>query len=305
MTSAEALAALRRLAAAFDGTLALAARRQGTGEELRLQADRPMATASVIKLAVLVAAYARAQAGALSLEDRLEVRDRDRVGGSGVIHELSAGTALTIRDLATLMVVVSDNMATNLLIDAIGGAPAVNDLVRGELGVAGITLNRKLLVTPSSDEPLATATPDGLVELLDGLVGGRIVSPAASAEMLGILGHQQYLDQVPRLLDQDAYGNAAAPGEGEPLAVFCKTGMIDGVRADAGVLRLAGTQVSYAVMRETAGDRGLDLDTEAMHVGAEVGRILVRRFWPASAGSPPLAPHPAARWAQLHRIAEP
>lgn len=305
MTSAEALAALRRLADAFDGTLALAAREQATGETLRIEADRAMPTASVIKLAVLVAVYARAHAGTLSLEDRLTIRDEDRVGGSGVVHELSTGTALTVRDLATLMVVVSDNMATNLLIDAVGGAPAVNDLIHGELGLTGITLNRKLLFTPSADDPLASATPQALVDLLGGLVAGRVVSAEASAEMLGILGHQQYLDQVPRLLDQGAYGDAAVPGEGEPLAVFAKTGMIDGVRADVGVLDLAGTQVSYAVMRETAGDRGLDIDTEAMQVGAEVGRILVRRFWPASAGPPPLAAHPAARWVQLHRIAEP
>lgn len=305
MTRAEALAALRRLADAFDGTLALAAREEGTGETLRIEADRAMATASVIKLAVLVAVYGSAREGALSLEDRLTIRDDDRVGGSGVIYELSAGTALTIRDLATLMVVVSDNMATNLLIDAVGGAAAVNDFVRGELGLTGITLNRRLLLTPSADDPLASATPDALVELLGRLVAGTVVSPAASAEMLGILGHQQYLDQVPRLLHQDAYGDAAVPGEGDPLAVFAKTGMIDGVRADVGVLGLAGRQVSYAVMRETAGDRGLDIDTEAMQVGAEVGRILVRRFWPASAGPPPLAPHPAARWVQLHRIVEP
>lgn len=304
LTGEQAMAALWRLADAFDGTLALAAREEASREVLRLRADRAMPTASVIKLAVLVAVYARAQAGALSLTDRLTIRDGDRVGGSGVIYELSAGTALTIRDLATLMVVVSDNMATNLLIDAAGGAPAVNRFVHGELGLSGITLNRKLLLTPSADDPLAFATPDALVDLLDGLVTGRVVSPAASAEMLAILGHQQYLDQVPRLLDQDAYGDAAVAGDGDPVAVFCKTGMVDGVRADAGVLSLAGTRVSYAVMRETAGDRGLDLDTEAMQVGAEVGRILVRRFWPASAGPPPLAPHPAARWAQLHGIAQ-
>jgi beta-lactamase class A len=298
-----ATAALARLAGAFEGTLAVAARDETTGETVALEAEREMPTASVIKLAVLAAVFERARAGELSLDDRLAIRDEERVGGSGVIKELSAGTELTIRDLATLMVVVSDNMATNLLIDAAGDVEAVNRFVHDGLGLSAITLNRKLMLVPGSRGPLALAAPRDLVALLGGLLAGRIVSPEASREMLGMLARQQYLDQVPRLFDRDEL--ADEEGSAGRIRVACKTGMIDGVRADAGVVWLDGRPLSYAVMSECADDGGRDLDADPQLVNAEAGRILVRHLWPAGAGAPPLAPHPAPRWSRLHAAAAP
>ena len=173
MTAAEtATAALARLAGAFEGTLAVAARDETTGETVDLESRRQMPTASVIKLAVLVTVFERARDGTISLDDRLAIRDEERVGGSGVIKELSAGTELTIRDLATLMVVVSDNMATNLLIDAAGGVEGVNRFVHDGLGLAAITLHRKLMFSGGRG-PLALAAPHDLVALVGGLLAGR------------------------------------------------------------------------------------------------------------------------------------
>ena len=291
------VAQLQRLADAFGGRLAVAAHDAG-GRTLRYAADQSLPTASVIKLGVLVTVYARAHAGAISLADRIALRDEDHVGGSGAIKELSAGTRLTIRDLAMFMVVVSDNMATNLLIDAVGGVQVVDDFLHDELGLSAITLRRKLSFTDPHRGPLGLASPDDLVSLLGGLLGGRIVSAQASAEMLGMLARQQYLDQVPRLFDRDELvDESGSPGR---IAVACKTGMIEGVRADAGVLWLDGNPVTYAVMSETANDGGLDLDADPQLVNAEVGRLLVGHFWPAASGPVPLARHPAARWGELH-----
>lgn len=298
---AAAQAALQRLADAFDGTLAVAARDETTGETLGVDAERPMSTASVIKLVVLVAVFEQARRGALSLDDRLAVTDAERVGGSGVINELAAGTELTIRDLAKLMVVVSDNMATNLLIDAAGGVPAINRFVADELGLAATTLHRKLMFTGGRG-PLALAAPRDLVALLSGMLAGRIVSPQASQEMLEMLGRQQYLDQAARLLDRD---ELAGPDQAQGrIRVASKTGMVGGVRTDAGVLWLDGRPVSYAVMTQSAGDGGRDLDSDGQLVNAEAGWILVSQLWPDDS-PPPLAPHPAGVWARLHRAAAP
>jgi beta-lactamase class A len=235
--------ALRRLAVAFRGTLAVAAREESTGASIDLNATLEMPTASVIKLAVLVTVFERVRDGALSLEDRLPIRDEERVGGSGVIKELSAGTELTIRDLATYMVVVSDNMATNLLIDAVGGVETVNRFVNEGLGLRAITLRRKLMFSAGRG-PLALAAPRDLVALVSGLHGGRVVSPEASAVMLGMLERQQYLDQVPRLFHRGELVDESG-SEGR-IRVACKTGMISGVRADAGIVWLDGQAVSYA-----------------------------------------------------------
>jgi beta-lactamase class A len=297
-------AALERLADAFDGTLAVAVRDETTGETLELNGEREMPTASTIKLAVLAAVFERVRQGGLSLEERRPIRDEERVGGSGVIKELSAGTELTIRDLATYMVVVSDNMATNLLIDAAGGVESVNRFVNDDLGLKAITLHRKLMLIPGSSGPLALASPRDLDALVSGILGGRIVSPEASEEMLGMLARQQYLDQVPRLFDRRTLVDESG-SEGR-IRVACKTGMIDGVRADVGVVWLDGRPVSYAVMSESAGDGGPDLDADPQLVNAEAGWILVEHLWPAgSSVAPALAPHPAAGWTRLHSAAAP
>jgi beta-lactamase class A len=296
-------AALERLADAFEGTLAVAVRDETSGETLELNGDREMPTASTIKLAVLVAVFERVRRGELSLDERRPIRDEQRVGGSGVIYELSAGTELTIRDLATYMVVVSDNMATNLLIDAAGGVAAVNRFVNEDLGLRAITLRRKLMFTGGRG-PLALAAPRDLAALVSGILAGRIVSPEASEEMLGMLARQQYLDQVPRLFDRGELGDETG-SEGR-IRVACKTGMIDGVRADVGVVWLDGRPASYAVMSESAADGGRDLDADPQLVNAETGWILVQHLWPADSSVPPaLAAHPAAVWSRLHAAAAP
>lgn len=118
-----------------------------------------------------------------------------------------------------------------------------------------------------------------------------------------MLGRQQYLDQVPRLFDRAQLVDET--GSGGRIRVACKTGMIEGVRADVGVVWLDGRPVSYAVMSEADGDHGRDLDSDPQLVNAEVGWILVRHLWPADgAGPPALASHPAADWSRLHAAAE-
>jgi beta-lactamase class A len=296
-------AALERLADAFDGMLAVAVRDEMTGETLELNGEREMSTASTIKLAVLVAVFERVRQRALTLDESRPIRDEERVGGSGVIKELTTGTELTIRDLATYMVVVSDNMATNLLIDAAGGVDAVNRFVHDGLGLRAITLHRKLMLIPGSSGPLALAAPRDLRALMSGILAGRIVSAEASEEMLGMLARQQYLDRVPRLFDRRELVDESG-SEGR-IRVACKTGMIDGVRADVGVVWLDGRPVSYAVMSESAGDGGRDLDADPQLVNAEAGWVLVTHLWPEGSAAPALAPHPAADWARLHRAAAP
>ena len=102
---------------AFAG---LAARNLVTGEEIVINADLRFPTASVIKTAVMVEAYHQAARGTLSLDTTITLREEDKVGGSGVLNGFSDGVALPVRDLIHLMIVVSDNTATNLLVNRLG-----------------------------------------------------------------------------------------------------------------------------------------------------------------------------------------
>ena len=122
-------ATLDRIAALtrdFKGTVVLYAKNLTTGREVSLNADAKVRTASTIKLPILCTLESLVARGTVHWDERIAVAKRDKVSGSGVMHELADGTALTVRDIATLMIVVSDNTATNLIIERIT-ADAVND----------------------------------------------------------------------------------------------------------------------------------------------------------------------------------
>ena len=95
-----------------------------TGDEIALGADEPMDTMSVIKIPLMVEAYRQIEAGKFRLDDRYTLKDEDKRPGTGVIRTLDAGASLTIKDLITLMNTVSDNTATDILFDKVGGVEA-------------------------------------------------------------------------------------------------------------------------------------------------------------------------------------
>jgi len=109
----------------FPGVVSIYAKNLDTGLTYELRADTPVPTASTIKLPIMVELFAEAKEGRLDFSQKLQLTDQDKVSGSGVLTELSGGDSLPIRDLMHLMIVVSDNTATNLVLDKVSIA-AVN-----------------------------------------------------------------------------------------------------------------------------------------------------------------------------------
>src|SRR5260370_27572849 len=101
-----------------------------TGEEAAINADRQMDTMSVIKIPLMVEAFRQIDAGKFRLGDRIELKHADKRPGTGIIRSLDPGVSLTIKDLLTLMIIVSDNTATDLLFAKVGGAEPVNRLMQ-------------------------------------------------------------------------------------------------------------------------------------------------------------------------------
>jgi beta-lactamase class A len=282
---------LEQIAEKFSGTLAVAARAEDTGEVLALNWDLVMPTASVIKLPILAEVFRQEAAGSLSLDEPVTLSEANRVGGSGVLKDLAPGLTLPLIDYATLMIIVSDNSATNVLIDRIGGVSAVNDFMASGLGLDTILLRRKVnigmpLAPGVTRPPLGEASPRQLMDLAGMIWQRKLVSPRASERMLGILGRQNHLDQVPRLLDCELLGERTEPPP-DSIAVASKTGMVDGTRADAGLLLLRGRVVSYAVMSAGSADTALYPDHEGLLTNAACGVAIARHFWPGP-GQPPL-----------------
>jgi beta-lactamase class A len=296
-----AAAAVAAVAGRASGTVGLAARHLGTGETLDWNAGERFSTASLIKAPVHAAVLRRARAGQFSLGDEVEVREADHAGGSGVLAELSPGLRCTVSDLCTLMIVVSDNTATNMLIDLCGGVAAVNEDFAA-LGFPGFRLNKKIGMPPpplaaprrplprqpapaSPQVPLATAALTDCREFMARLHAGEIIDEQASARLVTVLRYQQHQALFPR-----AYLSVASPFEppgpaGPGLAH--KTGYVSGTRTDAGLLLLPdGGAVAYAAAAGGLADRTMTALAEGDEILGRLGAIVLARWWPGPGPAP-------------------
>jgi len=290
--------ALCELAAGFDGRLSVAAVNMRTQEEALLDADQVWGTASTIKLAILAELFRQVRAGQLLLSTRIALQRGDQVGGSGILKDVQPDLQLTLQDLATLMVVLSDNTATNMLISVVGGVAPVNACMR-DYGLDSITLHRPVSFEHVGDDVrrLGEANARDLMRFAVLLGKEELVDAASSQQMLAILRRQQYLDQVPRFFDYNPF--AVELGAKQELVVACKTGFFPGTRADVGLLSDAeGPLVAYCVMSQEATDRSMGVDNAGSVVVGLAGRLLLQAWW--SGPVPPLQdlPNPAQRLLQ-------
>ena len=198
-----------------------------SGEVVEVNGEVVYPAASVIKLAIMVEAFRQAATGDLFFDSLYSVHESRVAGGSGILKELHAGIAVSLRDLVKMMIVLSDNTATNMVIDLVG-MQAVNDTL-ARLGLKDTVLKRKLMGGPFYARPdysLAidnTLTARDIGRLLALLTAGQVVDPASDAGMLEFLLHQQVNDRLPLLLPA-------------PAKVAHKTGEFQTTRHDAGVV---------------------------------------------------------------------
>jgi len=240
--------AIRREIESFDGEVFFCARNLGTGAALGYRENERVRTASTIKLPIMAAVFDRVRAGKARWEEWIELREEDKVSGSGVLRELSPGVKLPLRDLVRLMIVVSDNTATNLVLDRIT-ADAVNEFL-DTLGLKQTRALRKVrgdgadLKAPSGWSKaglleenrrfgLGVSTSREMVELLALLDQGKVVSPEDSREMLAILERQQYKDGIGRKLAE--------------YKVASKSGALDALRSDAGIVATPKGKAAMAI----------------------------------------------------------
>src|SRR5262249_40696914 len=202
-------------------------------------------TASTIKLAIMAAVFDAVAHDKAKWTEELVLHDSDKVNGTGVIREFSDGTRLTIRGLVNSMIVVSDNTATNLLLDRFT-AEAVNAEMDA-LGLKQTRCMRKVLIP--GKEPggmsqagrleenrrfgLGSSTPREMVALIEKMERGELVSAEASREMIAILKRQQYKDGIGR-----------RTGE---LPVASKSGSLDRLRSDVGIVYSPGGRIAIAI----------------------------------------------------------
>lgn len=194
-----------------------------TGESWSRGADTPVNAASVIKIPVMIEAFRAAQAGELSLQETHRLQDAERLPSCGTLRMMHAGVEVTLMDLVHLMITVSDNTATNILIRRLG-MERINATLRA-LGCERTVLRRLLFDGEAAARGLTnhiTARETGM--LLEGLWRGEIVSPEASAAMMEILLDQRLNGKLPFYLHPAG------------VRIAHKTGEDSGVTHDVGVV---------------------------------------------------------------------
>lgn len=229
-------APLRTLIAAAPAgvTVAATVRNLETGAGFAHLGDRPFPAASTIKVLILVAVARAVDAGTLDLSIRIVADPHTRVGGSGVLNWLSKDLAPTIGDHAWLMIAVSDNTASNVLIDAVG-FPALEMLPR-DLGLSATALHRYFMFSKRPDDANSVSAGD-LVTILEAIMMDRAASPAQCAWMRSLLGDQQHREGIARHMPQG-------------IVYAGKTGWQSGIVHDCGVLTGPGGTIALAVLTE-------------------------------------------------------
>ncbi len=225
---------LKRVAERLDGVLGFAIKDLSTGETFEHNADLVFPAASSIKLAVLLELMRQAQEGKLSLDEKHTIRRTETVGGDPILYMLGDGTVtMTLRDLATLMVVLSDNSATNIVIDRVGMDKINAGMAR--LGLAQTRLRRHMIDLEAARRGNETvSTPRELMTLLEKIRDRQALDSAHTKEYLDLLR-----------LPKDSLFNKALP---RTVAIADKPGALDAVRCDAGIVEIQGHPFVMSVM---------------------------------------------------------
>ena len=269
-------ARLLEMSKQIDGRIALYARNLDSGREVGINADEPVRTASTIKLPIACAVAKFVAEGEHAWSDRLIVQAADKVSGSGVLADLSDGESISLRDATTLMIIVSDNTATNLILDHVGGDP-VNDYL-ASLGLERTRVMRKIRGDGTQLKPaqgwtregsrpenqrfgIGMSTPREMVRLLEMLEQGKVVDGNSSQLVLQMLERQQYKDAIGRKVDQ--------------FRVASKSGSLDALRSDVGIVYTPHGRIAIAITVDGLPQIDYSPDNAAQKWIADVSLVLL------------------------------
>ncbi|MCC6898868.1 MAG: serine hydrolase [Polyangiaceae bacterium] len=252
----------------FAGVVGVAAENLVTGARVELRASETFPTASAIKIFVLYALWCEAADGKIDLTERHAVPERARTLGSGVLLHLAPGLEPTWADLATLMMMLSDNLATNLLIDRLG-VDTVNARIR-QAGLEHTQLNGRVDFTrlAADKSALGASTPADLVHFFVRLRQGALLDDDDAERLLDVMRIQKYIEPLRRNLPADPY--AREFGDPEPVWVASKTGSLSGVRCEAGLVHTPKAEWAIAVMTRDVRDPRVSSDNDAVRLIAEI-----------------------------------
>src|SRR5690242_21873581 len=260
---------LDAIAAAHHWVLGYSISNLDTGERLSLRGDETFPTASLIKVPILVTLYDLVEQKQLSLDDPLTVLKIDQVPGSGVLQFMHSDMSLSVRDAAVLMSVLSDNTATNLLLDRVAIRRVWQKME--SLGLPHSKVHSKTylrLTSVAMDSSikygLGVSTPNEMAHLFQLLADGKAVSSAADSAMLDILRNNADGESMQRAING--------------MSVPHKTGATDSVRTECALFHLQSRLVACGFTKQNTDIRWI-VDNEAQLSLGKIGALVVAA-WP-------------------------
>jgi len=259
---------VKNLISTFKGKVSLYAKNLDTGETYAVNADERVRTASTIKIAVMIEAFARVSEGKTKWTDEVVLTKEKKVSGSGILFELSDNLHLTLRDAVNLMMMLSDNTATNLVLDVLT-TDAVNARMES-LGFKNIKINRKVMGGGDSmagKDPenkkygLGFATPHEMVLVMEKLERGEIISAAASKEMIELMKQEQARYAIGRSLPD--------------LPMASKYGALDSLRSAVGIIYSKKGRIAMAISCDDMPQIMWSVDNPAYLLMSQLSEVLV------------------------------
>ncbi len=252
----------------FSGKVWIYAKNLDTGEDYALRADERVRTASTIKLPIMTETFHQIAQGKINWTDEIVLTKEKKQGGSGILFEFSDNTKIDLKTAVNLMIVVSDNTATNLVLDKVG-----TDNVNNFMDALGLKQTRSLRKVFGGGEArvnsdarfklfgLGASSPRDMIKLLEMLEKGEVVSRESSAEMLVILKRQQLKDGIGR-------------GLPDTIPSASKSGALDRLRSDVGIVYTRRGRIAMAITVDDMLEVAYTQENPGLHLIWKLSQIL-------------------------------
>ena len=269
---------LDQLSKEHHGKISFFAKNLKTGDTVAIDPDTPVQTASVIKLPILLEAFHQIHGGQRALQTKIVLRKEDQVFGSGILQFLSTPHELTFQDVLTLMVIVSDNTATNLAIDQVG-LKSVNDRIAA-LGLKNTHLYKKVYKPSDAPMPpdqkkfgLGKTTAREMAKVMESIVNCDVGSRELCDQMLDIMRNQQDRNMIPRYLETTDTSE-------QKSQIADKIGALDKVRNDVAVVFTKAGPIVISAFTYDNRDESWTPENEAEILIGRMAKVVVEGWSP-------------------------
>jgi len=256
----------------FSGKIGLYAN-DFKGNIIEINCDEKFETASTIKVFILAELYRQVHEKKIDINEVLKYEEKDYVVGSGVLRALDIGVEMTAKNIATLMIIVSDNIATNMLIERLGIDNINNTCI--DLGLNDTILHNK--IDFDKYKKLGTTTPKDYGNFFEKLYNRRLWSPEISKEMIEIFKKQHYNTILTRDLPQ-YYLDSENTGDEEYIYIASKSGSMNACRNDGGIIQTPFGGYVISIFTKDFVDNLYYNDHEAYRFGGKISRLMFDQY---------------------------